>query len=145
MGWGLIARLGVTVGTDYYLNSGGKPGDDAYGTPQERFDILAKLSAGLWSPMWMGARAGLTYDFACRDSTADDPNNNYDYGEHRLLFKVRWSFDLNPWAPEVVETKGHVPLDYGIGAQAGPGMEEERIQDLLRQDEAARRGSSCVD
>jgi tetratricopeptide (TPR) repeat protein len=145
MKWGLIARLGITIGTDYYLNSGGKPGDDAYGTPEERFDLLVKLSAGLWSPMWMGARAGLTYDFAYRDSTADESSNNYDYKEHRLLFKIRWSFDLNPWAPEVVEYKGHVPLDYGIGAQAGPGMEEERIQDLLRQDEAARRGSSCVD
>ncbi len=145
MGWGLMTRLGITVGTDYYFNSGGEPGDIAYGTPEERFDLLAKLSAGLWSPMWMGGRVGLTYDFAYRNSTADESTNNYDYTEHRLLFKVRWSFDLNPWAPEVVEYKGHVPLDYGIGAQAGPGMEEERIQDLLRQDEAARRGSSCVD
>ena len=145
VGSGLVARLGVTLGVDYYFNSGGKPGSDAFGSIQERFDVLTKLSAGLWSPSWMGARAGLTYDFAYRDSTADEKNNNYDYDEHRLLLKIRWSFDLNPWAPQVVETKGRVALDYGVGEQAGAGLEDERIQDLLRQDEAARRGSSCVD
>ncbi|MFC1655072.1 hypothetical protein ACFL2F_04630, partial [Myxococcota bacterium] len=107
-------------------------------------DVLTKLSAGLWSPMWMGARLGLNYEFSYRDSTADQIDD-YDYNEHRLLMKVRWSFDLNPWAPQVVETKGRVALDYGLSEQAGTGMEEERIQDLLRQDEAARRGSSCVD
>jgi hypothetical protein len=144
VGYGLVARLGITLGVDYYHNSGGELGALAYGSDQKRFDVLTKVSAGLWSPMWMGARAGLSYEFSYRESTADEIDD-YDYNEHRLLLKVRWSFDLNPWAPQVVETKGRVALGYGLSEQAGTGMEEERIQDLLRQDEAARRGSSCVD
>jgi hypothetical protein len=144
VGHGLVARLGVTLGVDYYHNSGGVLGVQAYGSDQRRFDVLTKLSAGLWSPMWMGARAGLSYEFSYRESTADELDD-YDYNEHRVLLKIRWTIDLNPWAPQVVETKGRVALDYGIGEQAGAGLEEERIQDLLRQDEAARRGSSCVD
>ena len=144
VGAGLVVRLGVTLGVDYYHNSGGELGALAYGTDQKRFDVLTKLSAGLWSPMWMGARAGLSYEFSYRESTADELDD-YDYNEHRLLIKIRWTIDLNPWAPQVVETKGRVALDYGLSEQAGAGLEEERIQDLLRQDEAARRGSSCVD
>jgi len=144
LGAGLMARLGVTLGVDYYHNSGGELGLEAYGTMEERVDLLTKLSAGVWSPMWMGGRAGLSYEYSYRDSTADE-QDDYDYSEHRLLLKIRWSFDLNPWAPRVVETRGRVALDYGVSGQAGSGMEEERIQDLLRQDEAARRGSSCVD
>ncbi len=144
IGWGLVTRLGVTLGLDYYHNSGGELGGLAYGSDKKRFDVLAKLNAGLWSPVWMGVRLGASYEYSYRDSTADEVDD-YDYSEHRLLVKIRWSFDLNPWAPQVVETKGRVALDYGVSEQAGAGLEEERIQDLLRQDEAARRGSSCVD
>jgi hypothetical protein len=144
MGMGLVVRLGLTLGVDYYHNSGGELGVLAYGSGEKRFDRLIKLSAELWSPMWMGARLGLSYENSFRESTADELDD-YDYDEYRLLLKIRWLFDLNPWAPQVVETKGRVALDYGIGEQAGAGLEEERIQDLLRQDEAARRGSSCVD
>jgi hypothetical protein len=52
--------------------------------------------------------------------------------------------NLDPWAPRVVDPPNHIPLDYGIGLDAEPGLEEERIQDLLRQDETARRGSTCM-
>jgi hypothetical protein len=144
VGRGFFARLGVTLGLDYYHNSGGELGVQAYGSGEKRFDVLAKLSAEMWSPAWMGARLGASYEYSSRDSTADEVDD-YDYSEHRLLLKIRWTFDLNPWAPGVVETRGRAALDYGVGEHAGAGMEEERIQDLLRQDEAARRGSSCVD
>lgn len=144
VGRGFFARLGVTLGLDYYQHSGGELGVQAYGSGEKRFDLLAKLSAEVWSPAWRGARLGAGYEYSNRDSTADQLDD-YDYSEHRLLLKIRWTFDLNPWAPAIVETRGRVALDYGVGEQAGGGMEEERIQDLLRQDEAARRGSSCVD
>lgn len=147
VGPGLIVRLGLTLSVDGYPNSGGERGKAAYGTDSKRFDLLTKASAGLWSPSWGGLRAGLSYGLSWRDSTVDESNSieNYDYIEHRALFKLRWAFDLNPWAPRVVEPEGHLPIDYGVGAAGGLGMDEERIQDLLRQDEAARRGSSCVD
>jgi hypothetical protein len=46
---------------------------------------------------------------------------------------------MDPWLPHAATPIGHVPLDYGLAdAEAG-----ERVQDLLRQDEAAQRSSSC--
>ncbi|MFC1655167.1 hypothetical protein ACFL2F_05110, partial [Myxococcota bacterium] len=36
VGYGLVARLGVTLGVDYYHNSGGELGAQAYGTDQKR-------------------------------------------------------------------------------------------------------------
>ncbi len=147
LGLGLYARVGATLGLDHYFNSGGARGMAAYGSSDKRFDLLTKGSIELWSPSWLGARAGVSYEFSWRDSSVDRSNSteSYDYTEHRLLAKLRWVFSWNPWAPESVDPPEHVPLDYGLGPAGGPGMAEERIQDLLRQDEAARRGSSCVD
>jgi hypothetical protein len=139
LGSGFYTRLGATLGVDHYLNSGGELGELAHGTDEKRFDILTKLSAGLWSASYFGARFGLSYEFNWRDSTADQSDDNYSYQEHRLLLKTRLVFDLNPWAPDIVKPDGHVALDYGMGSQAGGGLDEERIQDLLRQDEAARQ------
>jgi hypothetical protein len=34
-----------------------------------------------------------------------------------------------------------MPLDYGLSTRKASGLDEERIQDLLRQDEADRRGA----
>jgi hypothetical protein len=99
----------------------------------------------LWSPSWAGFRIGIGYEFSWRESTADESTDNYDYQEHRLLFKTRFVFDLNPWAPKVITPKNHIELGYGIATRGEAGLDDERIQDLLRQDEAARRGSSCVE
>ena len=145
LGSGYHARLGATLGLDHYHNSGGELGQLAHGTEEKRFDMLGKLSAAVWSASFRGVRFGLSYEYNRRDSSADLPSDNYSYLEHRVLLKTRLAFDLNPWAPDVVQPDRHVALDYGFGSQEGAGMDEERIQDLLRQDEAARRGSSCVD
>ncbi len=136
LGAGFQARVGGTAGIDYYPHSEGD-----YGIDENRFEILARLSTGLWSPSWLGARLGLTYDFSWRDSNLDNASMDYDYQEHRLLVWTRWTFDLDPWAPEVVRPEGHVALDYGIGERADAGLDEERIQDLLRQEELDRRGT----
>jgi len=145
LGAGLSIRLGATVGLDYYLNSGAERGELAYGTKDKRLDVLTKLSMGLWGPTWAGFRIGIDYEFSWRESTADISTDNYDYQEHRLLFKTRFAFDLNPWAPEIVTPKDHIELGYGIEARSNADLDNERIQDLLRQDEAAKRGSSCVE
>lgn len=141
---GFFLRLGATLGVDWFYASGGDRGRMAYGTDEKRFDLLTKMSAGLWSPPWAGARAGLSYDFSWRRSTAGE-TDDYSYLEHRLLLSARWVIDLNPWAPRTVTPEGHLPLRYAGGARGGAALDEERVQDLLRQDEAARRGSSCVD
>jgi len=132
LGKGFYSRMKLSTGVGYYPNS---PPDEG------GRDILIKPSIGFWSPARRGIRIGVTYEFSRRDSTAD---MSYSYTEHRGLFQIRWSLDLDPWAPRAVELQTHVPLDYGIGLDTEPGLEEERIQDLLRQDETARRGSTCM-
>jgi hypothetical protein len=132
LGRGFYSRMKLSTGVGYYPNS---PPDDG------GRDLLIRPSIGFWSPARHGVRLGVTYEFARRDSTADA---SFSYTEHRGLFQVRWNMNLDPWAPRAVEPPNHIPLDYGIGLDAEPGLEEERIQDLLRQDETARRGSTCM-
>jgi hypothetical protein len=87
----------------------------------------------------------LHYEFGWRNSTADQGSENYDYLEHRILLRIKWNFDFTPGAPRVFSEPAHVPMDFGMSDSGGSGFQDERIQDLLRQDEAARRGSSCVE
>ncbi len=143
----LSLRLGLTLSLDHYLHSGGERGQIAFGSQDKRRDLLVKASTGLWSPSWFGAKAGIAYEYSWRDSTIGEDNStaSYGYQEHRVLMKLRWRINFDPWAPALLRPEDHVRLDYGLGGQAGDGLGEERIQDLLRQDEAARRGSSCVD
>ncbi len=144
-GPGFYARLGATPGLDYYPRSGGERGAVAYGTEEKRFDFLIKQFEELWSPSLRGVRFGLRYEFSWRNSNADEGESNYDYMEHRIMAAVRFSFEANPWGPRVVSSEEHVELDFGIEKSTGAAFDGERIQDLLRQDEAARAGSSCVD
>ncbi len=140
---GILLRVGMTPMVDYYPTSGGGRGVEAFGSEEKRLDVLVKQFEEVWSPAVKGVRFGLRYEFSWRESNADRADNNYDYTEHRALLGVRWSLDLNPFAPKEVSRKGHIPLPYGV--DSGEGSNEERIQDLLRQDEAARAGSACVD
>ncbi|MFC1611238.1 hypothetical protein ACFL6C_09775 [Myxococcota bacterium] len=135
-GWGMLTRVGATFGLDDYPGSGGERGRIAHGG--KRRDTLLKLSAGLWSPPFADIRLGCRYELAWRNSTAED----YGYTEHRVLLGARWAFSFDPTGPRALSEEGRVALDYGIGEVAA--AEDERIRDLLRQDEAARRGSSCV-
>ncbi|HUU01449.1 MAG TPA: hypothetical protein VM425_08430 [Myxococcota bacterium] len=145
LGSGLSARLGASVGIDYFPSSGGERGLLAYGTVEKRLDVLSKLSAGIWSPSWRGVRAGLSYEYSWRATTADEADQDYGLREQRLLLKMRFTFEANPWAPRALPGGDEIAPDYGVAGSSGSGLADERIQDLLRQDESARRGSSCVD
>jgi hypothetical protein len=132
-GWSM--RAGALASADHYPRSGGYF-DRA--TDSARRDLLLKLSASGFSPRLAGQlKLGLTYEFARRDSTAAP----YDYQDHRVLAKLVWSFTGDPWLPAAVSPADHVALDHGLRA----GELQERVQDLLRQDEAAQRSSSCLD
>ncbi len=128
-------RLGALLGLDDYSRSAGYFDDTAPST--SRRDVLLRGSAsGFSPPIARGLRAGLTYEYAERFSTAGP----YDYRDHRILAKLLWTFSHDPWLPRATSPAHHLPLDYGF---AQPEF-SERIQDLLRQDEAAQRSSSCV-
>lgn len=129
----LSARLRLILSFDIYPRSAG------YFTDENRRDLLTKAAAEIWSPAWRGLRGGLTYEVSHRASSVA----TYEYVDHRGLARLSFSLELDPWAPRRAATpRDHVALPYGL--TRGQGLEEERIQDLLRQEDAARRGSSCV-
>ncbi|MBT3222893.1 MAG: hypothetical protein HN348_27770 [Proteobacteria bacterium] len=110
-----------------------------YGSEVPRRDTMGKLRVGLWTPPLAGMRGGVTYSLGGRKSTIA----NYTYTDHRLLFELRWDGSWDPFAPRVLEPTDHIVLPYGIGTEHESGL--DRVQDLLRQEDSARRGSSCVD
>ncbi len=132
LGAGLLARLGVSGGFDRYPDSPAGVGGR---------DILLRPSVVLWSPPWHGMRAGVGYELGWRDSTSEV---SFSYTEHRTLLRLKYVLDAGPFGPAVAERASHVPLRWGISGPGGRGLDEERIQDLLRRDEGTRRGSSCA-
>jgi hypothetical protein len=127
-------RAGMLASADRYPESAGY--FDASAPAVARRDLLLKLSASAFAPpLADGVKLGVTYEYSTRDSSAAP----YSYDDHRILAKVIWSFTVDPRLPHAATPVGHVPLDYRLGdAEIG-----ERVQDLLRQDEAAQRSSSC--
>jgi hypothetical protein len=128
-------RLGLLGSWDRYPDSRGY--FDPAHPARSREDLLGRLSLSLFSPVWQGLKGGLTWEYGRRDSSADP----YDYQEQRLLARLIWAFQADPFLPPERSPKGHVRLPF----EAGGAAFEERIQDLLRQDEAVQRSSSCVE
>lgn len=123
-------RAGFLGSYDLYSRSAG------YFDLAERRDALLKLSASAFAPPFRDQlKLGLTYEFSARDSTA----SSYAYTDHRLLAKLIWTFTADPWLPAAVSPSDHVALDYGLHSREIA----DRVQDLLRQDEAMQRSSSC--
>ncbi|MBI5546352.1 MAG: hypothetical protein HY901_20895 [Deltaproteobacteria bacterium] len=137
--WRLPRRVSIRTGLagalDRYPRSAGY-----FGTDEARRDLLLRASLGLWSPTLAGVRAGLTYELGQRWSSAAA----YSFSDHRVLLKLVWSYTWDPFTPRAAEHPGSLPLDWGLGTEAGDGA-EERVQDMLRQDEALQRGSTCVE
>jgi tetratricopeptide (TPR) repeat protein len=130
--WAL--RAGALAALDWYPRSTGYFQASAPHT--RRRDLLTKLSLSAYAPPVLGVKAGVTYEYSERFS-ATDP---YDYRDHRVMFKLAFGFSVDPWAPATVRPAGHVPLHHGVSASGF----DERLQDLLRQNEADQRRSSCV-
>ena len=123
-------RAGLLGSDDFYPRSAG------YFGSRERRDLLLKLSASAFlPPLRDQLKLGFTYEFSDRDSTVQ----SYAYTDHRLLAKLIWTFTADPWLPAAVSPSDHVAIDYGLHNEELA----ERVQDLLRQDEAVQRSSSC--
>ncbi|HOX47294.1 MAG TPA: hypothetical protein PK668_27115 [Myxococcota bacterium] len=131
----LSAQLALTAGLDHYPRSGGEAGRAAFGSVDERLDLFARVGLWLWSPAWLGGRLGAGYELSWRDSSADTVLQDHDFVEHRLLVGLRWSLELDPFAPPEEPGPGAVPL----AREAAAVQEAGRLQELLRQDEFARR------
>ena len=109
-------------------------------TVDTRGDLAARLQLGPWTRDLHGWRVGLTYNLAVRASSLDA----YDYTDHRALVELRWQRSWNPGSPRPADlSETHLPLPYDLDQGGDQGL--DRVQDLLRQEDSARRGSSCVD
>ncbi|MFH1464749.1 MAG: tetratricopeptide repeat protein [Pseudomonadota bacterium] len=107
---------------------------------EERHDLAFKAEIGPWTRDFDGWRFGLDYAFSHRASSME----SYDYTDHRVLLEARWQRAWNPGLPRAVQPPGlDLPWDWGLDAGGDQGL--DRVQDLLRQEDSARRGSSCAD
>jgi len=112
---------------------------------EDRFrqDLMLKAEAGVWSPSFHGLRIGASYFLAYRWSTVDSVVDNFNFMDHRFLLQLRWEGSLDPTLPRKAKVgKDHIPLPYGIAEGDDTGL--DRVQDLLHQEDSARRGSMCV-
>jgi len=115
-----------------------------YDSARRRRDFLLKTEIGPWSPSFHGLRIGVTYTLAHRMSTIDQGLDNFDYTDHRFLLELRFETSFDPTLPgEASVGDAHQPLPWGVGGEDDSGL--DRVQDLLRQEDSARRGSMCVD
>jgi hypothetical protein len=138
----LRARVGLNASYDDYHHSGGLAGFQVYFSEERRKDVLLRGSAELWSRFPGAPEVGIRYRYSNRNSTIDQAwSDNYDYTEHRATILFRWRGSFDPWAPKRVRPPRHVRLDYGVSGAGG--LADERIQDLLRQDEQLRQASGC--
>ena len=114
----------------YFLGSNGK----------NRSETLLQAATGLWSPSSWGVRAGLRYEYTTRISTAEA----YSFNDHRVLLQLAWRSDSDRFGVSSIPAEGRVPMQHGVDSSAGQSASDLQIRDLIRQDEAVQRGSSCL-
>jgi len=108
-----------------------------------RRDAMIRVEAGPWTPPVEGWRIGAVYGLTHRNSSVDNATDAFSYTDHRILLQFRWEGTLDPRRPRRARPgPGHQALPYGLAVDDS-GL--ERVQDLLRQEDGARRGSQCVD
>jgi len=129
-------RGSVMGGLDYFPDSAGSV---AFHSAEARRDIQLRGRLSIFAPpLVRGLQLGVTYEPVRRLSTAE----LYDFMDHGVLVVVGWRGSAEAWGPSQAKGReGRYPIDFGLG---GRGMADERLQDLLRQDEEAQRGSSCL-
>jgi len=133
-GWSL--RVGLTASQDAYPASTGY--FDATRGSLSRRETSGKASVGCYLPSWAsGLKSGVVYEYALRESRIDA----YDYRDHRVFLRILATFATKPTLPGAETPPGHVEIDYGLEGS----LLDERVQDLLRQDESVQRSSSCLD
>jgi hypothetical protein len=137
----LRATEALTVRANLALSGDAYPGSEGYFSSargRERRELLLKGGIGLWWPATSALRGGLEYTFARRHSTAAD----YSYVDHRFLLRLQWASDSGLFST-VIPRDGRTALETGTGNATGLSRDAS-VRELLRQDEAAQRSSSCL-
>jgi tetratricopeptide (TPR) repeat protein len=128
----LEARWNLAASVDWYPGSRG-----FFGVPERRRDLLERSALGLWFELGPGWQIGSSYELAHRNSTAAA----YSFIDHRALGRIVWSFDTDRYS--VVDERGRAPMQWSRAA-VRRARDDSRIQELLRQDDTVKRGSSCL-
>lgn len=143
-----LAQLEVDLGLDITLKQGLSLSGDIYphsegyfpsADGRDRRELLPRSTTGLWWPARHAVQGGLEYSYTRRDSTA----SAYGYQDHRILARLRWRLDSDELTTTVVPRLGRTPLETG----RSPGRDEsanQAIRELMHQDEATQRSSSCL-
>ncbi|MFC1890329.1 tetratricopeptide repeat protein [Thermodesulfobacteriota bacterium] len=132
---GFTRLSGTASFDDYHSSDSSSCRDFEY---KRRRDLMLRWKGAYWSPAWKGLRVGLSYQYTNRDSSI----NSFSFEDHEVLLRIFWRGDFDPWRPEHTRSDLHVGLDYGLQRTLAP---EERIQDLIRQEDMVRRCNSCVE
>jgi hypothetical protein len=129
-------RQALSVSADVYPRSVGYFPSAGQRTRRE---LLPRATTGLWWPAQSALRGALEYSYTRRDSTA----SAYNYQDHRALLRLRWSTDSDEVGTTLVPREGRSPLE--SGRSTGENQPDSTaIRELMRQDEAAQRSSSCL-
>jgi hypothetical protein len=141
----LQTKVGLSLGIDRYPNAALTSCDRSTRQMQRTNEIggqdtQVRVLAELFSPSFGGFSVGAIYRYTYRSTRLEV---SFPYQEHRLQLALRMRISWNPTLPHRVAPRG-LPLWHGVAKTEGQTASDERIRDLLRQDEAARRGSSCL-
>ena len=129
---GLWARANGAVGLDHYPSSAG-----FFETAEARRDLAVRAGAEVGLALGHGLKVSAAYALSWRDSTAPA----YGATDHRLSLRVSWAGERDLGGPAPSDVPALAPLAWGFdGAEAGG---DERVQDLLRQDEQVRPSCGC--
>lgn len=133
----LEARLNLSYSYDDYPRSTGYF-QGSMGAA--RTDSQVRIKPGLWSPSFSGVRFGVDWEYSHRSSTAE----NYAFDDNRVLVHGVWVMDGDRFGADLIPPEGREPMPHAVSAEGQLSSEEMRIRDLMRQDEAVKRGSSCL-
>ncbi|MBN2192713.1 MAG: tetratricopeptide repeat protein [Polyangiaceae bacterium] len=147
-GASLVVQLWLPLRAGFEANVTAGANADLYHQSREYFggaggsnrrDLQLRFGAGAWSPRRHPVRVGLTLERTSRSSSAEV----YDYVDWRGLLRLEWRFDSDTLGRRTIEGRRRARFDYGTFASGGKDDLGE-VRELMRQDEAAQSGASCL-
>lgn len=143
LGRGWIGRMSLQASWDDFPHSRSWEALIAFGSDKGRRDFTTRLSLGAWRQLGPTLQGAFVYEYGQRWSTIKEGfQGSFSYREHRALATLRLNLTGNPWRRGRTSDE-HVVLDYGLGS-GGLGPGEERVRDLIRQDEELRGDCGCT-
>jgi hypothetical protein len=131
-----VLREALAISGDMFPSS---EGFFAGARGHERRDLLVRASAGLWASLGHSLQSGLEYSYANRDSSA----SAYAFSDHRVLLRWTVAFDSDQLLSHSVPSEGRVTLETGSKEIERLQGTEPSVRELVRQNDAAQRASSC--